>query len=113
MTVFQKGNVSSIVEESSRRGVDVDESTESYLNHPTLGLLYSVGELGENLELFTTIYAMRLFFLVTTSATSIFFESIGRTDARSMVEKRLRHLRCIGQFQEYDKLQVMYQQTFL
>ena len=92
--------------------MNVDESTENYLNHPTLGLLYSVGSLAENLELFTTIYAMRLFFLVTANASGIKYESIGRTDARSMVENRLRQLRLLGQFQEYDKLQAMYQQTF-
>jgi PII interaction protein X len=50
--------------------VDVHENTDSYLNHPTLGLLYSVCVLEEKQELFTTIYAKRLFFLVTTTPTA-------------------------------------------
>lgn len=41
-------------------------STERYLNHPTFGLLlYRVAEAGEGRDLYATLYAQRMFFLVT------------------------------------------------
>jgi PII interaction protein X len=89
-----------------------DENPENYLTHPTLGLLYSVCQLEDNVELFTTIYAKRLFFLVTGYATHLKFESINRQEARLIVEKHLCHLGKLAQSQEYDKLMAMYQQTF-
>lgn len=112
MTVFQISNVSQSPGKFGYAYVDAHESTENYLNHPTLGLLYSVCQLEENRQLFTTIYAKRLFFLVTTSTTRVKFESIGRNDARLLVENCLCQLRRLGQFQDYNKLQAMYQQTF-
>lgn len=87
-------------------------STENYLNHPTFGLLFRICLLEEHLELFTTLYAQRLFFLVTTGATGMKFEPIGRSEARLMVENRLRLLRRSGQYQEYDQLQKILQRTF-
>ena len=112
MTVFLKSKFSQDCRAISHRPVDVHEKTDSYLNHPTLGLLYSVCVLEEKQELFTTIYAKRLFFLVTTTSTGIKFEPIGRTNARLMVENCLSQLRRLGQSQEYNKLQTLYQQTF-
>lgn len=86
--------------------------SETYLNHPTFGLLFRVCVVDENKELFTTLYAQRLFFLVTTRADGINCEPIGRSDARILVETRLRMLRRMGQSQEYDKLLVIHQRTF-
>lgn len=64
-------------------------------------------------ELFATLYAQRLFFLVTaSSSTGLLFEPIGRGDARMLLENRLRILRRAGQYSEYDHLQKTYQQTF-
>lgn len=88
-------------------------SNETYLNHPTFGLLYRVCVLDENQELFTTLYAQRLFFLVITKGTGLKFETISRSDARLMVENRLRLLRRLGQLKDYEKLQATHQQTFL
>lgn len=85
---------------------------ETYLNHPTFGLLYRVCMVGENQELFTTLYAQRLFFLVTTSPNGLKFEPIGRSDSRLMVENRLRLLRRTGQLKEYEQLQQIHQRTF-
>ncbi len=87
-------------------------NTETYLNHPTFGLLFRVCLIEENRDLFATLYAQRLFFIVTTGATGIQFEPIGRTDARILVEGRLRDLRRAGQHQELNKLQAGYKQTF-
>jgi PII interaction protein X len=85
---------------------------ETYLNHPTFGLLYRVCLLGEHQELFTTLYAQRLFFLLTTGPAGLKFEPISRTDARLMVENRLRSLRRTGQSQEYEQLQAIHHRTF-
>ena len=87
-------------------------NSETYLNHPTFGLLYRVCLLEENQELFTTLYAQRLFFFVTTGAAGLKFEPISRSEARLMVENRLRLLRRTGQSQEYDQLQAILQRTF-
>ena len=110
--VFQISKASSILEKISPTPKATDESAENYLTHPTLGLLYSVCQLEDNVEVFTTLYAKRLFFLVTTYTDCLKFESIGRQEARLLVEKRLYYLRSLAQTQEYDKLMVMYRQTF-
>jgi PII interaction protein X len=85
---------------------------ETYLSHPTFGLLFRVWLVGENQELFATLYAQRLFFRVITSSGGIQFEPVGRTDARILVESRLRDLRRTGQLQEYNRLQAVHKQTF-
>jgi PII interaction protein X len=87
-------------------------STETYLNHPTFGLLFRVCLVEESRELFATLYAQRLFFLVTTGPDGVQFEPVGRSDARILVENRLRNLRRLGQHQEYSQLQTAYKQTF-
>ncbi len=87
-------------------------NTETYLNHPTFGLLFRVCLIDENRELFTTLYAQRLFFVVTTSLEAFQFDPLGRTDARILVENRLRLLRRTGQLREYDKLQTIHKRTF-
>lgn len=87
-------------------------STENYLSHPNLGLLFRICLIEDNRELFATLYAQRLFFLVTTEAKGIRFEPIGRTDARLLVEGRLRDLRRAGKAQEYNQLQMIHKQTF-
>lgn len=87
-------------------------SSETYLNHPTFGLLYRVCVVDDSRELFATLYAQRLFFVVTTAAQGIQFEPIGRSDSRILVEGRLRELRRTGRHGEHGKLQVVHQQTF-
>lgn len=88
------------------------DNSETYINHPTWGLLYRICMVDENQELFTTLYAQRLFFIVTTDVKGMKFQSIGRTEARMMIENRLRSLRRTGQSQEYDLLQTVFQRTF-
>lgn len=85
---------------------------ETYLNHPTFGLLFRVCLIEESRELFATLYAQRLFFVVTLGSDGIRFEPVGRTDARILVESRMRELRRTGQYEEYNKLQVIHKQTF-
>ena len=87
-------------------------NSETYLNHPTFGLLFKVCQVEEEQELFTTLYAQRLFFVVTTAPEGLQFETISRTEARLLVENRLRKLRRLGSIQEYDKLNKIHQKTF-
>ncbi|NJL36530.1 MAG: DUF3539 family protein [Leptolyngbyaceae cyanobacterium RM2_2_4] len=87
-------------------------STETYLNHPTFGLLFRVCLIEESRELFATLYAQRLFFLVTTGPDGVQFDPVGRGDARILVENRLRNLRRLGQHQQHTQLQTAYKQTF-
>ena len=87
-------------------------SIETYLNHPTFGLLFRVCLIEESQEMFTTLYAQRLFFLVVSETAGIQFNPISRADARLIVENRLRVLRRNGQIKEYDQLQAIYKRTF-
>lgn len=88
------------------------ESPEIYINHPTWGLLYRISMVDESQELFTTLYAQRLFFLVITEGKNMKFQPIGRTEAKMMLENRLRNLRRKSQHQEYDRLQSVFKRTF-
>ena len=85
---------------------------ETYLNHPTFGLLYRVCVLEDHQEVFSTLYAQRLFFLVTTGTIGLKFEPISRSEVRLLLEHRLRLLRRTGQSPEYDRLQVILQRMF-
>jgi PII interaction protein X len=88
-------------------------STENYLNHPNFGLLFRICLVEDGQELFATLYAQRLFFLVTNAGTEgIVFQPLGRSNARQMLENRMRMLRRAGQQADYDKLQHTYKQTF-
>ncbi len=87
-------------------------NAETYLNHPTFGLLFRVCMVEEGQELFTTLYAQRLFFLVATTPNGLAFEPISRSDARLLVENRLRLLRRTGSSNDFEQLQLMHKQTF-
>lgn len=89
-------------------------NTEAYLNHPTFGMLFRICELGDQEELFTTLYAQRLFLLVSHQGSALTFEPITRTDARMKVEMRLRQLRQLGSSSsaDYQALQTLYKRTF-
>lgn len=87
-------------------------SNETYLNHPTFGLLFRVCLVRDNQELFTTLYAQRLFFLVTTNTNGLNFETISRSEARLLVETRLRKLRINQSNVEHRQLESIYERTF-
>ena len=87
-------------------------TNETYMNHPNFGLLYRVCLIENKKELFTTLYAQRLFFLVTNGIGGIKFEPVSRSDARLIVEVRLRQLRRDGQKADYQKLQQVHKTTF-
>jgi PII interaction protein X len=85
---------------------------ETYLNHPTFGLLFSICGLDTERSLYTTLYAQRLFFIVSQAQDGIKFETITRNEARILVESTLRTLRREGMLKDYDRLQVIHRQTF-
>lgn len=87
-------------------------ASETYLNHPTFGLLFSICPVEINRELYTTLYAQRLFFLVVNSSEGFEFEPISRNESRIIVENRLRSLRRVGSPKEYDQLQAIYKRIF-
>lgn len=87
-------------------------NSETYLNHPTFGLLYRVCLIEETRELFATLYAQRLFFVVTTAPGGVQFVPVSRTDARLLMENRLRTLRRNGLGKDYEQLQFTYKKTF-
>ncbi len=87
-------------------------SDENYLNHPNFGLLFRMCLVDANRELFTTLYAQRIFFVVTTGENGVEFEPVTRSDARLLVENRVRLLRRAGPTLEYDQLLTIYKQTF-
>ncbi len=87
-------------------------STEIYINHPTFGLLYRLSTIDKGEELFTTLYAQRLFFKVITTQQDIIFEPLTRSEARLLVEAKLRQLRGKGDWETYKQVNQIYQQTF-
>jgi len=87
-------------------------STETYLNHPNFGLLFRICLVSEGKELFATLYAHRLFFLVKNDTTGLSFEPTGRVEAKQIIDQRLRMIRRTGQQAEYEQLQKTYKQAF-
>jgi PII interaction protein X len=87
-------------------------TSENYLNHPTFGLLYRICVVEDNQELFTTLYAQRIFFIVTNTPTGLSFQPVTRSDARLSIDTRIRLLRRNGQIQESQHLQAMMQKNF-
>lgn len=88
-------------------------TSENYLSHPTFGLLFRVCLVDESKELFATLYAQRMFFLVSNQPSQgMTFDPIGRSDARLLLENRMRTLRRSGAHPEYNQLQTIYKQTF-
>ena len=87
-------------------------NSETYLNHPTFGLLFRVCQVEEKQELFTTLYAQRLFFIVTNDHGKLTFDTISRSDARLLVENRLRKLRRSSLIDEYEGLSQIHKKTF-
>ena len=68
---------------------------ERYLNHPTFGMLYQLSTAGEGRDLYATLYAQRMYFLVTLQPRGAQFEVIPYQDARHHAElhlARCRHL---------------------
>lgn len=108
----------------SLKGDTLLSMSESYLNHPTFGLLYSLCQVNESQALFTTLYAQRLFFRVyfgslenatdsqNVGAEELVFDPISRNEARQLIEEQMRLMRRAARKDELEQLQLIYKQTF-
>jgi PII interaction protein X len=87
-------------------------SAERYLNHPTFGMLYRVAPAGESCDLYATLYAQRIFFLVTLQTRGASFEVIPLMDARHYAEQNLVRSRREGP-EVHARWRQLFDQTFL
>jgi len=88
------------------------QMSEHYLNHPTFGLLSRLCRIDEFRSLFTTLYAQRLFFLITTTSNGVQFDPVSRADAKLMLENQMRSTRREGTVTDQKILQHIYKRTF-
>lgn len=86
--------------------------SETYLNHPTFGLLSKVCLVDDQRSLFTTLYAQRLFFLIIQNPSGLQFDPVTRSDAKMLVENRMRFVKRQGSASEHDLLLTIYKRTF-
>ncbi len=74
----------------------MSSSEERYLNHPTFGMLYLVTHAGEGRDVYATLYAQKMFFLVVLEPRGAQFEVIPYLDARYHAERHLARCRRSG-----------------
>jgi|TARA_B100000530_G_scaffold4408_1_gene3747 PII interaction protein X len=87
-------------------------SSERYLNHPTFGMLYQVSLGIEGKDIYATLYAQKMFFLVEVRQREVFFEVIPYLDARNQSELNLQRARRQGS-EDFSKWDNLFRQTFL
>ena len=87
-------------------------SSERYLNHPTFGMLYQVSPANEDKDLYATLYAQKMFFLVTIKEREILFEVIPYLDARNQAEINLQKARRQSS-EDLPKWETLFKQTFI
>ena len=87
-------------------------SSERYLNHPTFGMLYQVSLGTEGKDIYETLYAQKMFFLVEIKHREVFFEVIPYLDARNQSELNLQRARRTGS-EDLQKWENLFTQTFL
>ena len=87
-------------------------SEERYINHPTFGMLYLLAPAGEGRDVYATLYAQKMFFLVTYQPRGAQFEVIPFLDARHHAEINLS--RCIrDKSPDKKRWQELFHQTFI
>jgi len=87
-------------------------SSERYLNHPTFGMLYQVSSSTDGRDIYATLYAQKMFFLVEIKQREVFFEVIPYLDARNQSELNLQRARRKGSG-VLSKWENLFTQTFL
>ena len=87
-------------------------SSERYLNHPTFGMLYQVSPANEGKDIYATLYAQKMFFLVSMKSREILFEVIPYLDARNQAEINLQRARR-DDSPELPKWENLFKQTFI
>ena len=87
-------------------------SAERYLNHPTFGMLYLVAPAGEGRDVYATLYAQRMFFLVTLQPRGAQFEVIPYQDARHHADVHISRCRR-DKSQDLEVWLQLFDQTFI
>tara|TARA_Y100001970_G_scaffold269585_1_gene362292 strand:+ start:130 stop:396 length:267 start_codon:yes stop_codon:yes gene_type:complete len=87
-------------------------SSERYLNHPTFGMLYQVSPGIDGKDIYATLYAQKMFFLVEVQQREVSFEVIPYLDARNQSELNLQRARRKGS-EDSIKWENLFRQTFL
>ncbi len=87
-------------------------NAEKYLNHPNFGMLYLVAPAGMGRDVYATLYAQRMFFLVTLQPRGSEFEVIPYQDARHHAELHLSRCKR-DKSQDLDKWKQLFHQTFI
>ncbi len=87
-------------------------NVERYLNHPTFGMLYLVSPAGEGRDVYATLYAQKMFFLVTLQPRGAQFEVIPYLDARHHAEVHLALCRR-DKPSQVEEWQNIFHQTFI
>ena len=87
-------------------------NAERYLNHPTFGMLYLVSPATNGRDVYATLYAQKIFFLVTLQPRGATFEVIPYMDARHYAEMHLSKSRR-EQLSDIDLWQELFKQTFI
>ena len=85
---------------------------ERYLNHPTFGMLYLVAPAGQGRDVYATLYAQKMFFLVTLQPRGAEFEVIPYLDARHHAELNLSRCRRDSASDE-ERWRELFHQTFI
>ena len=75
-------------------------------------MLYQVSPANEGKDIYATLYAQKMFFLVTVKQREILFEVIPYLDARNQAEINLQRERRQGS-QDLSKWENLFKQTFL
>ncbi len=88
-------------------------TAERYLNHPTFGMLYLVSpSKEEGVDLYATLYAQKMFFLVKIKQRNISFEVIPYLDARNLAEINLIKCRR-SKLLDVSQWENLFKQTFI
>ncbi|MBW4645474.1 MAG: DUF3539 family protein [Goleter apudmare HA4340-LM2] len=88
------------------------ENSKTYIHHPKYGLLQRICTVNEQEDLFISLYAKSLFFLVTAKDMDTIYQPIASNEAKKLLETRLLNLRQNQRSPEYDQLQSVWQRTF-
>ena len=82
------------------------------MNHPTFGMLYQVSPANEGKDIYATLYAQKMFFLVSMKSREISFEVIPYLDARNQAEINLQRARRSNST-DLPKWENLFRQTFI
>jgi len=86
--------------------------SERYLNHPTFGMLYLVSPASNGRDVYATLYAQKIFFLVTLQPRGAAFEVIPYMDARHYADMHLSKCRR-EKLSDFDLWHELFNQTFI